>query len=404
MINCKIIYSKFAIVILLLCPAFLFSQTISGRVYDKKNGKPLAYANVFLASTTLGDATDKDGHFIIRRIPPGSYRIVVTMMGYETQEKEIVLSANEKKTVLFELKPMILKGKEVVVTAKYPKEWKKKLKIFERIFFGLGPYAKACKLINPEVLDFSYDPGSGHFEATAVQPIKYINKKLGYEVTLLLEKYEADLENENLYHVEIIKDLPVLKNAGYSCVGELKFKELTPQSSKENMEWQKNRLLAYRGSFRHFLVSLYYRRLKKEGFEIWGAKDFSARHDFKIKPKDILQNMPASNQKILTFKEFLKVIYKRETDQVCEEMRLALLDKLQPLDEAAYNYELYQIRRDCAHQISWLRLNDAVGLIFNAKGNFLAKNIEFYGYWKWVNLSESLPADYVPILHQTSNK
>lgn len=64
-----------------LLNSVLFSQSkshfkITGQVIDASNGNPLNFANVFLANTTLGDATDELGNYIITEIPPGSYELL----------------------------------------------------------------------------------------------------------------------------------------------------------------------------------------------------------------------------------------------------------------------------------------------------------------------------------------
>ena len=61
-----------------LCGNDLPSQSIpraqiTGSVIDGSTGEPLHFANVFLSSTTLGDATDEEGHFEIENVPFGHY-------------------------------------------------------------------------------------------------------------------------------------------------------------------------------------------------------------------------------------------------------------------------------------------------------------------------------------------
>jgi hypothetical protein len=56
---------------------------IAGTVKDKKTGEPLIGCNVVLEGTTMGAATDLDGRYTILNIPPGTYVINVTLVGYE---------------------------------------------------------------------------------------------------------------------------------------------------------------------------------------------------------------------------------------------------------------------------------------------------------------------------------
>ena len=57
------------------------NTTINGFVRDSASGEPISYANVFLANTALGAATNQDGYFVITNVPTGSYEINVSMMG-----------------------------------------------------------------------------------------------------------------------------------------------------------------------------------------------------------------------------------------------------------------------------------------------------------------------------------
>ena len=61
------------IMILLIClfaasVAFTQTGTVSGFVYDKENGEPVIFTNVYLEGTTLGMATDVNGYFNITSI------------------------------------------------------------------------------------------------------------------------------------------------------------------------------------------------------------------------------------------------------------------------------------------------------------------------------------------------
>jgi len=170
---------------------------ITGRVTDASTGEPLPLVNVFLAGTTRGDATDKKGNYVIENIKPGIYELVASLVGYEMQKMAVRLAGSKDRSIDFSLKPKILEGEEVTVTAEDAKEWRKKLKIFERIFFGITEFAKACKFQNPEVLDFEYARAKGNFQAFAVAPVVFVNNALGYEVTFFLEKYTAELYNDN---------------------------------------------------------------------------------------------------------------------------------------------------------------------------------------------------------------
>ena len=75
------------LVIVMMIGLVSFAQndnSIKGFVYEKSNGEPVMYSNVYLKGTAMGCTTDINGYFNITRIPDGTYTLMVTMMGYDT--------------------------------------------------------------------------------------------------------------------------------------------------------------------------------------------------------------------------------------------------------------------------------------------------------------------------------
>ena len=54
-----------------------------GVVLDKVSKEPLVGANVMIAGTGLGTATDADGRYFILQIPPKTYSVKFSMIGYK---------------------------------------------------------------------------------------------------------------------------------------------------------------------------------------------------------------------------------------------------------------------------------------------------------------------------------
>ena len=73
----------FAFFIGLSSSAFAQLASIRGFVYNKKNGEPVIFTNVFLAGTTMGAQTDVNGFYSITRVPEGSYTVSITAIGFE---------------------------------------------------------------------------------------------------------------------------------------------------------------------------------------------------------------------------------------------------------------------------------------------------------------------------------
>ncbi|MFQ5650052.1 MAG: TonB-dependent receptor domain-containing protein [bacterium] len=107
-----------------LLPTDIFSGTtgkISGRVIDGDTGEGLPGANVLVTGTTFGAATDADGYFTILRLPPGSYSVEVSMVGYKKLIKtEVAVRVDLTTRVDYNLAATVLSGEEITVVAEQP--------------------------------------------------------------------------------------------------------------------------------------------------------------------------------------------------------------------------------------------------------------------------------------------
>lgn len=76
-----------------------------GTVLDEQTHKALDYATIQLfveKQFAYGGITDANGHFELLHIKPGTYRIVVSYLGYDSTEKEIKVLGNTSE--IFHLK------------------------------------------------------------------------------------------------------------------------------------------------------------------------------------------------------------------------------------------------------------------------------------------------------------
>lgn len=91
---------------------------IAGVVADAETGQPIASANVVVAGTDFGAATTLDGDYFIINIPPGTYSVTASAVGYVALTKEqVTVYADYTTTLDFRLQPTIIEGQEVVVKA-----------------------------------------------------------------------------------------------------------------------------------------------------------------------------------------------------------------------------------------------------------------------------------------------
>ncbi len=100
-----------------LTSATAFAQsTISGTVTSSATGEAIPGANLMLINTARGAATDIDGQYVIERVDPGSYTIIVRYIGFREIRQNIEISENEDLALNFQLATGSLNLDEVVVT------------------------------------------------------------------------------------------------------------------------------------------------------------------------------------------------------------------------------------------------------------------------------------------------
>ncbi len=93
------------------------NSNVEGYVKDSKTGEALLGANVMLAGTSMGTATDMNGKYHIVNVLPGVYTIRATYIGYKTQNIKIIIKQGESLKQDFKLDPVGIKGKAIVITA-----------------------------------------------------------------------------------------------------------------------------------------------------------------------------------------------------------------------------------------------------------------------------------------------
>ncbi|MDP8228871.1 MAG: TonB-dependent receptor, partial [Candidatus Electryoneaceae bacterium] len=90
--------------------------TIKGVVLDQATRSPVVNANVIIIGTEMGAATNLEGRFSVGGLPPGTYHIEATALGYIGGIKsEIAVLPARSVTVEFLLEPTAIAGDAVVV-------------------------------------------------------------------------------------------------------------------------------------------------------------------------------------------------------------------------------------------------------------------------------------------------
>lgn len=108
----------------LLFTSLLFSQEsgiVAGTIMDKEVfNEPLIFADVRLKNTPKKVQTNFRGNFQITDVPPGSYTIVITYLGYEKVEIPVIVEKEEvtRITQVLSAKKLSMEDMSTLVTAK----------------------------------------------------------------------------------------------------------------------------------------------------------------------------------------------------------------------------------------------------------------------------------------------
>jgi len=118
MISKSKLFSMSLIVLFLLSFTALNAQVkgvISGRVTDASSGDYLPGANVTIQGTNFGSSTDRSGVFRINNVPPGTFTLVVSYIGYEDFSTEVNVTAGDVTKQDIALKVSYVQMEQVVV-------------------------------------------------------------------------------------------------------------------------------------------------------------------------------------------------------------------------------------------------------------------------------------------------
>jgi hypothetical protein len=112
---------KFKVILILLFAITIkgFAQTgeLRGFVYEEANSEPSIYTSVYFKGTNMGAQTNLDGFFTISRIPPGTYHLIITSIGFDTLKQDVVIKSGDLQTKKFYLKKSSIEMKAVNISA-----------------------------------------------------------------------------------------------------------------------------------------------------------------------------------------------------------------------------------------------------------------------------------------------
>ncbi len=219
--------------LIVILPLGCFAQfTISGRVLNQPDKKPIANASVFLSNSSIGDKTAGNGGFTLHNAKPGKYDLVVSFVGFETYRQTITV--NDKNIILPDIwiSPRIILLNEVSIKPVIDPDRERNYEWFKDEFLGSSELAGECEILNPEILDLYYDKKTDILRASSQDFLIIENDALGYRIKYLLTKFKLD-------------ERPFAKfRLDYQ--GSVLFEEMKGTPSEEK-RWQKRRQKVYEG-------------------------------------------------------------------------------------------------------------------------------------------------------------
>jgi len=223
---------------------------IYGLVTDQNNNDPVPSVNVYISGTMAGTTTDDDGSFEFTTDHQGKFELVFSYIGYKTVTKPVLLNSDTKQLqVIVHLEENTIEFEELVVESDN-KSWQSNYEVFVSQFIGTSANADETFIQNSWVLDFRFDE-DGSLVAVSDEPILIANHALGYEmhVDLIAFKWGEAI------------DLALFKM-------KMKFTEMETDNKNKKEKWEETREKTYKGSFEHFLYSMYEDDLDGNSFEI----------------------------------------------------------------------------------------------------------------------------------------
>ena len=94
--------------------AYAQNNTIAGTISD--NSETVPFANIYLKGTKIGTSTLEDGSYVLKNIPAGTYKLQVSILGYQDFSTKVTFKNNEDKTLDITINPASEQLEEMVVT------------------------------------------------------------------------------------------------------------------------------------------------------------------------------------------------------------------------------------------------------------------------------------------------
>jgi len=190
---------------LFLLLGFIFSQTtgkISGVISDAETGEPIIGANVRIADSNLGAATDIDGFYYIINLDPGVYNVEVRYIGYQTIIQQVRVSVNRTSETNVFLNQAAIDADEVTVSVSamnIKKDQTSAIKNVSSDQIEILPVENVSDVINMQA-----GVVQGHFRGGRSTEVTYLIDGIKVDEGFSSEGQAVSLEPDAVSEIEVI--------------------------------------------------------------------------------------------------------------------------------------------------------------------------------------------------------
>ncbi len=126
---------KIIALLVFIAPLFIISQNqIKGRVLNSENDQAISFVNIYLPELEKGSTTEKDGSFSINFLPGGTYKIIISYLGFQTISENIRIPSESE--LIFRMKPSAIEMEEIILSTPFHKLQRENVMKVEQVRIG----------------------------------------------------------------------------------------------------------------------------------------------------------------------------------------------------------------------------------------------------------------------------
>ncbi|MBZ9728792.1 carboxypeptidase-like regulatory domain-containing protein [Salegentibacter sp. JZCK2] len=229
-------------------------KNVEGYILNIDDSTAIAAASVYFDGTSIGVSTNSKGFFSIKVPEHINSPLIISSLGFQVKAIADLSEITKENPIFLIEKPEAL---DAVLLEADPWTRKKKLAEFRREFFGPTPVASSLRIENEDILKLRYSPSQKTLIANASEPLKVVNRYLGYTITYNLSSFKVTYQKSD--SGLIIPYMIYYEGFGF-------FKETKTKTKKRYIRRRKK---SFEGSLLHFMRALSNQTLAEEGFRIF---------------------------------------------------------------------------------------------------------------------------------------